>query len=174
MKTDLHTRQERMRQRQLAKAQRRADPVKYKAPTAPWNPINYREPVFYAGCVSDPSRSLPCIGGVYLLTESGRYYIGQSVDIYARFYSHRLKHIACKMSDPTLVVLAATTRRVDRTWAENARVRLRAEARFMAAAVRMGLPLTNTLGTRALDSLGAIPDVVEESERLDAALKTLC
>ena len=173
MRKDLKARQERMKQRQLAK-QKTVTVLGYVPPAAAWNPIDYSEPVEYSSEVA-ALQYFPLVPGVYLLTVGGRFYVGQSVDVYARFSSHRLKPINCRFRDPKGAVLAAVPFRADWTWNENARVRLNAEARFIAAALSLDLPLTNALSAfKRAKLLRLFPDLQSERDRIEKALKILC
>jgi predicted GIY-YIG superfamily endonuclease len=112
-------------------------------------------------------------GGVYLLTEDGHYYIGQTTDIPARFASHWRVPLNCKMKSPRCAVLGFV-RTQALSWHQRERLRLNAEARFIAAALSMGLPLTNTLSAYKRDKLLAqFPDVPCECARITQALLLL-
>jgi hypothetical protein len=116
----------------------------------------------------------PRAGGVYLLHEDGEYYIGQSVDVPARYASHRLNPLSCKFKDPRCVMLAKVTYNMALSYSENNHTRLNAEARFIAAALQMDLPITNTLSEWKRGQLGAkFPDLREERRRLELATELL-
>ena len=171
MRKDLQTRQEQMRMRQMSSGHR----ITPMAPVAPVrHPVDYSRSIEYSSEVS-ALHYFPRVNGVYLLTEDGQFYVGQSVDVYARFSSHRLRPISCHFHDPKGAVLAAVPLRDDWTWTENARVRLNAEARFVAAALSLNLPLTNALSTFKRNKLaGMFADIGPERERIRLALKILC
>ena len=170
-KSDLLARQERMRQRQLGKLEMA---VRVTVPAAVWNPVDYSKAVNYTAAPASLSHC-PKISGVYMLEESGRYYIGQSTDVAARFYSHRFYPICCHMEDPRGVLLAAIPYQWDCDWKQNNHVRLNGEARFIAAALKMGLPLTNQLSAYKKDQLRSrFADLDEEKKRIESAIKFLC
>jgi hypothetical protein len=175
-KKDIQAMQEAMRRRQARTSLvgSTADCATATLPAPQWNPIDYSQTVEYSGELA-ALQYFPRINGVYLLAEGGRYYVGQSVDVYARFSSHRLRPICCEFTDPRGAVLAAVPLRDDWTWGENLRVRLNAEARFVAAALSLDLPLTNTLSAFKRDKLRRLfPDISQERCRVENALKILC
>jgi hypothetical protein len=168
----LQSRQEQMKQRQLERVN--APRVMVTVEERVGNPVDYSQPVEY---VSDvillqhwPQRS-----GVYLLAEGRQFYIGQSIDVPARFASHRLKPVNCQFEDPRCALLAEVPFRGGWSYTKNTHVRLNAEARFIAAAISLELPLTNTLSeyTRA-KLLSKFADVSSERERIEKAVKFLC
>jgi len=141
-------------------------------------PVDYTAPVEYSDADVMEFHHWPIVSGVYLLTENGRFYIGQSVDVAGRFASHRMKPANCKFSDPRCALLASVPYRHQprnlQSWNQNAHKRLIAEARFIAAALSMGLPLTNTLSAYKRDKLlNQFPDVTCERERIAQALFVL-
>ena len=156
-----------MRQRQGAE----------KAPSTPahvWTPIDHVSRVEYLSPVT-PVIYQPKINGVYLLTEGGLYYVGQSSDVPARISSHRLNPVCRRFTDPRGVLLSEVPLRDDWAWSKNARTRLQAEARFIAAALSMGLTLTNKLSEwKRAKLLAAYPDLSGECKRISEALKILC
>jgi hypothetical protein len=136
-------------------------------------PVNYSARIRYAEAGVVEFQRWPVTCGVYLLIESGRYYIGQSVDVAGRFASHRLNPVSCKFTNPRCVLLASIpTWSVP--WNQNARRRLVAEARFISAALAMELPLTNVLTLFKREKLlGQFSDLACERERLSRALQLL-
>jgi predicted GIY-YIG superfamily endonuclease len=148
---------------------------KYVAHVPVCNPVDYSKRVEYTSPVV-PIQHWPLMSGVYLLEEGGLYYVGQSLDAAARIASHRLHPACCHFKDPRGVVLAAVMQYDAPSWApENAHARLRAEARFIAAALSLGLTLTNTIGDRTKARLAAaFSDLSEERARISEALKILC
>jgi len=120
MRKNLQARQERMRQRAG-----NGDGPKHLDPAPVWNPVDYSERVDYISPVV-PIQHWPLMSGVYLLTEGGLYYVGQSVDAAARIASHRLNPSCCQFKDPRGVVLAAVPHNEAWTWNKNAHTRLRA------------------------------------------------
>lgn len=137
------------------------------------HPVNYAAPVKYL----DGPRLLPetpKVNGVYLLSENDLFYIGQSSDVAARFCSHRLHPCSCHFVDPCGALLASVPNHYD-TWKKNSHVRLIAEARFIAAALHLGIPLTNKLtDTVKSNLLNRFPDLSEERARIEKALQILC
>src|ERR1035437_6958216 len=153
-----------MRQRQLGRVDSPCAPVTVAARVG--YPVDYSEPVEYISDVIQfqhwPQRS-----GVYLLAEGHRFYIGQSIDVPARFASHRLKPIGCKFEDPRCALLAEVPFRDNWRYAKNTHVRLNAEARFITAALSLGMPLTNTLSEYTRAKLRSkFADVSRETERI--------
>lgn len=138
-----------------------------------YHPVDYSKPVQY----TDGPQVLPEvpeINGVYMLTEGGQYYIGQSVDVAARYCSHRFYPCSCHFTNPRAVLLASVPKPFN-TWGQNNHVRLIAEARFIAAALQLGLDLTNTLSEYKKDQLLArFPDLTEERARIKKAIQILC
>ncbi len=114
-------------------------------PEAPVNPVDYAAPVEYLVAAVVEFHHWPIVSGVYLLTEAGRFYIGQSADVAARFASHRLNPACCEFTDPRCQLLAAVPSRGGALSNESTHARLVAEARFIAAALSMDMPLTNKL-----------------------------
>ena len=108
-----------------------------------------------------------------MLTEDGRYYIGQTTDPPARFASHCLVPVNCKMKAPRCAVLGIIRTKA-LSWHHRERLRLNAEARFITAALSMGLPLTNALSAYKHDKLLAeFSDVSCERARITQALLLL-
>ena len=145
-----------------------------KTPAPRQHPVNYSVPVHYSETDVAEFHHWPITPGVYLLCERGEFYIGQTVDVAGRFASHRLNPVCCKFTDPRCVLLASVPAwRVDSN--QNERRRLVAEARFMAAALGMGLPLTNTNLTpfKREKLLSQFSDVSCERARLSRALQLL-
>ncbi len=170
-KNGLHARQERMRQRQLVKP---AVAARVTVKVATWNPVDYSKAVSYTAAPAMLSHC-PKVNGVYMLEEAGRYYIGQSTDVAARFHSHRFYPISCHMEDPRGVLLAAIPYREDWNWSQNNHVRLNGEARFIAAALKMCIPLTNQLSPYKKDQLlSRFADLAEELSRIESAVRFLC
>lgn len=177
MRKDLKLRQERMRRRQALARVKSTEPALPRPtdaiPAAVWNPVDYSRRVEYTSEV----RLLiyfPRFNGIYLLTEGGRFYIGQSVDVQARFSSHRIRPVCCHFVDPRGALLATVPEKPRGTYSENAHVRLNAEARFIAAALSLGLPLTNKLSEPKRAKLAAMfPELDRERERLKTALEIL-
>jgi len=168
MRKDLQIRQEQMKRRMLSPAR-----AHNATPVAVWNPVDYSKPVQYGSDVC-PLVYFPRFNGVYLLTEGGRFYIGQSVDVQARFSSHRIKPVCCEFVDPRGALLATVPEIPNGTYNDNAHLRLNAEARFIAAALSLGIPLTNTLSTRTRAKLeGMFLELDQERYRLEKALKIL-
>lgn len=162
MRKDLQARQERMRQR--------AGKVPNSGPAPVWNPIDYSKRVDYLSPVM-PLQHCPAINGVYLLAEGGLYYVGQSIDVPARIAGHRLKPCGSQFKDPHGVLLAEVPLQDGLTWAENARTRLHAEARFIAAALSLGLTLTNKISKWKKDKLAAtFTDITDERSRIARAI----
>jgi hypothetical protein len=169
MKPTLAERQARMRQRM----EQPAKPPVQKAPPAVSNPVDYSKPVEYLAEDIQPLHYWPKACGVYLLCEGERFYIGQSVDVPARYASHRLQPIACKFEDPRCVVLAKIHE--GESWSRNTHALLNAEARFISAALQIGLPLTNSLTEYKKEQLASrFSDVSAERVRLEKAIKLLC
>jgi hypothetical protein len=172
MRKNLAQRQDSMRERSLKPELRK--PVQS---VRECNPVDYSRPVEYLATRDVQLLTYwPKAGGVYLLCEDGRYYIGQSVDVPARYASHRLKPIGCGFQDPRCVMLAVVRDRPEWSWSQNNHVRLNAEARFLAAALRMGITLTNAnLTPLKRERLAKLfRDVTAERERLERAIKILC
>ena len=167
MRKNLKARQDAMRQRQGTE----------KVPCTPahaWTPIDHAVPVESLSPVT-PVIYQPKINGVYLLTEGGLYYVGQSADVPARIHSHRLYPVCCQFTDPRGVLLSEVPLQDGWTWAQNARTRLQAEARFIAAALSLGLALTNKLSDwKKGKLLATYPDLSGECNRISEALKILC
>jgi hypothetical protein len=173
MRKNLQARQEMMKQRQFGRLSS-ARPIQPAQPTPTWTPVDYSNRVEYSSDVTQ-FQHWPRSNGVYLLAEGGRYYIGQSIDVAARFASHRLKPINCKFVDPRCVLLATVPLRDDVPWSKNTHVRLNAEARFIAAALGLDMPLTNSLSEFKRGKLRSLfPDVRTERERLEKAIQLLC
>ena len=139
---NLQEEQEKMRSRLALRA---CEPS--PMPEAPVNPVDYAAPVEYLHAAVVEFHHWPNVGGVYLLTEAGRFYIGQSADVAARFASHRLNPVCCGFADPRCVLLAAVSSRGGALLNESTHARLVAEARFIAAALSMEVPLTNKLSS---------------------------
>jgi hypothetical protein len=134
------------------------------------HPVNYSRRVVYGPGLTPifPERSperRPRISGVYMLSESGRFYIGQSVDVFARLLSHMSNPVSCVFTAPRGILLVSVPIRVGWTWNQNAHVRLVAEARFIAAALRLDVPLTNRLSEYKRGKLLSLfPDLATERE----------
>lgn len=143
------------------------------ATSVPGHPVNYGAPVEYADAAVMEFHTWPVVGGVYLLTENGRYYVGQSVDVAGRFASHRLNPVNCKLMEPRCALLAGVSeRQAPRN--QSAHKRLIAEARFIAAALSMRLPLNNALTPyKRAKLLSQFPDVSRELARIAQALQML-
>lgn len=169
MRKNLATRQAQMRQR----AQK---PPREHLPPIEWNPVDYSAPVEYTTRDVQLLHYWPKAAGIYLLCEDGRYYIGQSIDVPARYASHRIKPVPCGFADPRCVQLAEVPCSPARSWSQNNHVRLNAEARFLSAALQMGIPLTNPNLTpfKRERLISMFDDVTRERERLEKALKILC
>jgi hypothetical protein len=122
----------------------------------------------------------PKVNGVYLLHEDGRYYIGESCDVFARTNGHRLATQAYRISgmvNPDAVLLAEIKLSTEHYEPHERAKRRIAERRFIVAALRMGLTLTNkSLQHRTFrDKIQAqFSDVTAEMERLQFAIKKLC
>ena len=110
--------------------------------------------------------------GVYMLTEDGRFYIGQAVRIHARFLNHQQNSETCGFKNPRGILLAELPCHSGWTWNMNCRKRLIAEARFIAAALDLGIPLTNNrkIGTAGLRKSA---DLSREREILERAVTVL-
>ena len=175
MARDIWARQAEMRRRQEAKlGTTRMPPRGYDSGTMWGNPVDYSHPVGYSSDVA-PMQYCARVNGVYLLAEAGRFYVGQSIDVYARFSSHRLRPVCGGFCDPRGVVLASIPFRDDWTLSENAHVRLNAHARFVTAALSLNLPLVNVLSAYKRDKLARLfPDISRERERLEKGLEILC
>ena len=181
MKKNLAQRQERMRaraEREAANAPKLVQPV-YKPhelppPPVP-NPVDYSKPVPYLTTDVLLLQFWPKACGVYLLSEDERYYIGQSIDVPARYASHRLKAASSKFRDPRCVMLAKVPLHEGWSWSRNEHTRLNAEARFLSAALQMELTLTNPDLTvfKKAKLLAMFADVSEERIRLEKALEIL-
>lgn len=144
----------------------------YEFPRAVYRPVDYSKPVNYLTEDVELFHFWPKACGVYMLFEDGRYYIGQSIDVPARYASHRLKPISCDLSDPLCVLLAKVPFREGWPWSRNAETRFNAEARFIAAALRMGIPLTNKItGNKREKLLAMFSDVTQERLRLEKAIE---
>jgi hypothetical protein len=152
------------------------DGPKHLGPAPVWTPIDYTAPLepYTSELVFFPN--YPRTAGVYLLEEAGRYYIGQSVDVVARVASHRFYPSACTFENPRGVILAAIQPKASLTWNENGRIRLHAEARFIAAGlVVLGAALTNKLSPYTRAKLAAtFTDLTAERSRISEAVKILC
>jgi hypothetical protein len=113
----------------------------------------------------------PRVSGVYMLAEAGRFYIGQSVDVSRRLLGHLSNPVGCGFAEPRCILLAPVP-----TWSvpcnQNARRRLVAEARFIAAALSMNLPLTNTLTDyKRRKLLSLFPDLAAEREIVERGVR---
>jgi hypothetical protein len=140
MKKSLAQHQERMRERVTREAQKAEETVKRmpmqsvrEFPRAAYKPVDYSKQVNYLTEDVELLHYWPRVCGVYLLFEDGRYYIGQSIDIPARYASHRLKPISCGFKDPRCAMLVRVPLREGWTWSQNAHTRLNAEARFLSS-----------------------------------------
>jgi predicted GIY-YIG superfamily endonuclease len=112
------------------------------------------------------------VNGVYLLAENGQFYIGQAIRIQARFVSHQQNPVSCGFTNPRGVLLAELPYHLGWTWNMNCRKRLIAEARFIAAALELDIPLTNNrkIGTAFLRESA---DLSCEREILERAVMIL-
>ena len=107
----------------------------------------------------------PRVSGVYMLTEDGRFYIGQSGDVFARLLGHLSNPVCCGFTAPRGVLLASIPVRFGWTCAMNSHYRLIAEARFIAAALSLDVPLTNKLSKFVRGKLLSVfPDLAIERE----------
>jgi predicted GIY-YIG superfamily endonuclease len=185
MRKNLQLQQDQMRKRQEQERKRQLPRAPSANPTSPgpleYRPVNYAVPVNYTdAAVVEWQLNLhlyyqPTMsgGGVYLLVEDGQYYIGQTTDVPARFASHWRNPVSCKFKAPRCARLAVIRTKA-LSWDRRARLRLNAEARFIAAALAMGLPLTNTLSPFKRDKLLAqFPDISRERDRIAQALRLL-
>jgi hypothetical protein len=132
--------------------------------------VNYSRRVVYGPGLTPifpeyfPERR-PRVSGVYMLTEAGRFYIGQSGDVFARLLSHLSNPVCCGFTAPRGVLLASIPVRLGWTCAMNCRYRRLAEDRFIAAALSLDLPLTNKLSKFVRGKLLSIfPDLAIERE----------
>jgi hypothetical protein len=132
--------------------------------------VNYSRRVVYGPGLTPifpeyfPERR-PRVSGVYMLTEAGRFYIGQSGDVFARLLSHLSHPVCCGFAAPRGVLLASIPVRFGWTCAMNSRYRMIAEARFIAAALSLDVPLTNKLSKFVRGKLLSIfPDLAIERE----------
>jgi hypothetical protein len=175
MRKNLAERQQRMRERAEQEALK-PEPIRIPRPSVPeYEPVDYSRPVTYLSDEIQVLYDWPPACGVYLLFEEGEYYIGQAVDVPARYASHRLRPCNCKFEDPRCSILATVPTHSGWTWSQNHHMRLIAEARFIAAALAMGIPLTNTLSEYKRNQLlGMFADLSPERTRLEKALKILC
>jgi len=161
-------RQDAMRNRQLGRV---------NAPPLP-RPVDYSKRVFYGpgpGVTAIYPEYLPDrrphISGVYMLTESGRFYIGQSGDVFTRLLSHLTSPACCGFTAPHGVLLASVPLRAEWTLDKNRHTRLIAEARFIAAALSLDVPLTNTLSNYKRGKLVSLfPDIATEREIIAGCL----
>jgi hypothetical protein len=133
-------------------------------------PVDYSRRVVYSTALTPifpeyfPERR-PRVSGVYMLAEAGRFYIGQSGDVFARLLSHLSNPVCCGFTAPRGVLLASIPVRLGWTCAMNGRYRLIAEARFIAAALSLDVPLTNKLSNYMRGKLLSIfPDLAIERE----------
>jgi len=182
MKKNLAQRQELMRreraEREAANAPKSVQPIHSRYELPPLrvsNPVDYSKPVKYLTTDVQLLQFWPKACGVYLLSEDERYYIGQSIDVPARYASHRLKAISSKFRDPRCVLLATVPFHEGWSLSRNEHTRLNAEARFHSAALQMGLTLTNTDLTafKRAKLVAMFADVSEERTRLEKALGIL-
>ena len=170
MRKTLAERQNQMRERTSLGDARRPEPA---LPMREWNHVDYSRPVKYINDEVQLLNYWPKACGVYLLNERGQYYIGQSVDVPARYASHRLQPSSCKFEDPRCVLLAVLP------WLgwehRGVHLLLNSEARFLSAALQLGIPLTNTNLTayKKEKLVGMFADVSEERGRLEKAIKIL-
>jgi hypothetical protein len=149
------------------------------APPAPPLPVDYSKRVVYGpGPGVTPiypeylPEHRPHISGVYMLTESGRFYIGQSGDVFTRLLSHLSNPACCGFTAPHGVLLASVPFRDDWTLDKNTHMRLIAEARFIAAALSLDVPLTNKLSNYKRGKLLSLfPDITTEREIIKEALR---
>jgi hypothetical protein len=113
--------------------------------------------------------------GVYILHENGQYYIGESVHVGQRFCNHQYvmnEKVGCKMENPRGCVLMELE--AGASFQDSKRLRLVAERRFIRAALKIGLRLTNNLSEDRIERLlkeADELDLFEEFARLrDAAM----
>lgn len=112
----------------------------------------------------------PLVSGVYMLSEAGRFYIGQSGDVFTRLLSHLSHPACCGFTDPRGVLLASVPCRASWTW-ENEHYRKVVEARFIAAALSVDIPLTNKLTDyKRRKLLSLFPDLAAEREIIAGCL----
>lgn len=135
------------------------------------NVVDYSLSVPYV-FVSLQDISCPALGGVYLLYEEGKYYIGESGDMLARTNGHRLcvpSQRTTTMWNPAAIILAQIEMSEPHySPNENSKRRI-AERRFISAALHLGLPITNklTVSMRARIQLQFPADAISlETERL--------
>lgn len=123
--------------------------------------------------------SVPAIGGVYLLYEDGKYYIGESGDMLARTNGHRMcvpSQRSTGMWNPAAVVLVQIDMSEPHYSPNEKAKRLIAERRFLAAALHMDCPISNklTVSMRARIQAQFPPESVSlETTRLRAAADCL-
>ncbi len=146
--------------------------------SAPCPPVDYSRRVVYGPVPGVtlfspeylPERR-PHISGVYMLTEAGRFYIGQSGDVFARLLGHLSKPACCRFTAPHGVLMASVPLRDDWTLDKNTHTRLIAEARFLAAALSLDVPLTNKLSNYKRGKLLSLfPDLATEREIIAGCL----
>lgn len=114
----------------------------------------------------------PRVSGVYMLSESGRFYIGQSGDVFTRLLSHISNPVCCGFTAPRGLVLASVPLRPDWTLDKNTHTRLIAEARFLAAALSLDVPLTNKMSNYKRGKLLSLfPDLAIEREIVERGVR---
>lgn len=104
------------------------------------------------------------LSGVYLLSKAGKFYIGQSRNILARVFDHLTNPRCCHFTAPHGILVATIPHRKDR---------FIAEARFIGAALNLGLPLTNTLHNETRRKLSSLPDLNIEQAILKERISLL-
>jgi len=168
MRNGLQARQEQMRRRQLG----------YVGPCPVSPPVDYSRPVVYGptpGVTPIFPEYIPerraRVSGVYMLSESGRFYIGQSGDVFARLLSHLSNPVRCGFTAPHGVLSASVQLRADWMPNKNTHSLLIAEARFLAAALSLDVPLTNKLSNYKRGKLLSLfPDLATEREIIAGCL----
>ena len=133
-------------------------------------PVDYSKRVVYSTTLTPifpeyfPERR-PHISGVYMLTDAGRFYIGQSGDVFARLLSHLSNPVSCGFTNPRGVLLASIPLRFGWKLDVNAHNRLVVEARFLAAALSLDVPLTNKMSNfKRGKLLNLFTDIATERE----------
>ena len=166
MRKDLAQHQAAMKERQAQPAPARVSNI----PPRVYNPVKWDTPVVYT---ERPATFIPSplILGVYLLSEDGLYYIGQSQDAIARVCSHRVERGSRSNSgfeNPSAVMLAELPDGC------GSHALLIAERRFIVAALALGLPLANKLSDETREKYRTqFSDLSFETERLEVAVSTL-
>jgi hypothetical protein len=132
------------------------------------HPVNYSKRVAYSADLTPifpeyfPERR-PHVSGVYMLHEDGRYYIGQSGDVFGCLLNYLSNPTVCGLMNPRGTLLASIPQRSEHT-------RKVVKARFIAAALSLDVPLTNKLTkfTRG-KLLSLFPDLTAEREIIQKA-----